>query len=90
VSFWREVLVAMAGPQNREIAVRGRQVELELARDDALDALESMVGQYLYDPTNTDTYDHMFMSAGEEACDVLARLRPDKWQQIPTGLRRRR
>lgn len=56
--------------------------------DDALDALESMVEQYLY-VGGADVYDHMFMAPGEEACEVLARLRPDRWEQTRIGIRRR-
>lgn len=55
--------------------------------DDALDALEMMVEQYLYTPDH-DGYDHMFMSAGEEACAVLAKLRPEKWELTKVGVRR--
>lgn len=66
--------------------------------DDALDALESMVEQYLPDYTPSGAtwsvdpsgeYDHMFMAPGEEACEVLARLRPDRWELTRIGVRRR-
>jgi hypothetical protein len=57
-------------------------------RDDALDALESMVEQYL-GTEEFGVYDHMFMSAGEEACEVLIRLRPDRWGWAKTGARLR-
>jgi hypothetical protein len=52
----------------------------------ALDALESMVMQYLAE--NKDgSYDHQCMSAGEEAARVLARLRPGRWRDEPRALR---
>lgn len=57
------------------------------ALDDALDALESMVTQYL-DLTPDGAYDHASMAAGEEACEVLTRLRPDRWRTTTTGMER--
>lgn len=56
---------------------------------DALDALECMVFQYLPDkPDDPDCrfYGHSFMSAGEYATGVLARLRPERWKETPCGL----
>lgn len=57
--------------------------------DDALDALEGMVLQYLHWESVPDThpeYPHLFMSAGEDATDVLSRLRPDRWRDTGAGL----
>ena len=58
---------------------------------DALDALESMVEQFLWTRDGIH-FDHYFMAAGEHASVVLARLRPDLWALTPSGLvtRRRR
>ena len=60
------------------------------AVEEALDALESMVCQYLHYPSQ-DVYDrefyHSFMSAGEEACAVLANLRPLRWRITEAGCR---
>jgi hypothetical protein len=53
---------------------------------DALDALEGMVYQYLASD-DSRTYDHACMSAGEEATQVLTRLRPERWAEAPRGLR---
>lgn len=54
---------------------------------DALDALESMVCQYLrYDNDPENFYNHAFMSAGEYACATLCRLRPDRWRETPCGM----
>jgi hypothetical protein len=61
-------------------------VTLEADLDEALDALEMMVGQYLYVETNDpNDYSHAFMSAGECACEVLAKFRPTEWRLTPTG-----
>ena len=54
---------------------------------DALDALECMVEQYCYMEDRPGEYTHAFMSAGEYACEILARLRPDRWEPTPIGLR---
>lgn len=59
-----------------------------VAIEDALDALEGMVEQYLY-CDDQGRYDHACMSAGEFATDVLLRLRPNVWEEAPRGLRRR-
>lgn len=53
--------------------------------NDALDALELMVDQYL-DGNPEQGYDHIFMGAGEKACEVLARLRPERWVLTVSGL----
>jgi plasmid maintenance system antidote protein VapI len=53
--------------------------------EDALEALEKMVSQYL-SGSPADGYQHDFMSAGEAACEALARLRPDEWVETPTGM----
>ena len=50
----------------------------------ALDALESMCFQYL--SYEDGPLNHMFMSAGEEACSLLCRLRPDRWRETPVGM----
>lgn len=56
-------------------------------RDEALDALEMMVTQYLYAvPDQSGRFDHMFMACEEEACEVLVSLRPDRWQATKTGV----
>lgn len=62
----------------------------QMAHDilDLADALESMVEQYLYTDREGE-YDHMFMSAGEEACDVLCELYPDRWIKMPWGMKRK-
>jgi hypothetical protein len=54
---------------------------------DALNALEAMCAQYLSAPDDGVEYDHLAMAAGEEACDVLCRLRPDRWQRAVRGMR---
>lgn len=51
----------------------------------ALDAVELMVNQYLQG-NPAEGYDHDFMSAGEAACDVLTRLRPQDWRATPVGM----
>lgn len=56
--------------------------------EEALDALESMVEQYLYSGDGI-AYEHYFMSAGEFACDVLANQRPERWELTKIGIRRR-
>lgn len=58
---------------------------IEQDLEDALDAVEMMVGQYLYEAPEGG-YDHSFMSAGEYACEVMARLRPQQWRLTPTGM----
>lgn len=62
--------------------------------NDALDALECMVEQYLGprdgrfgEPGNE--YSHDFMTAGEYATEVLSRLRPNQWEDVGWGLRRK-
>lgn len=52
---------------------------------DALDVVESMVHQYLRGSPQGG-YEHDFMSAGERAAAVLARLRPGDWRMTPVGL----
>lgn len=60
---------------------------LEADLDEALDALEMMVGQYLFmEKEDSNEYGHDFMSAGECACEVLAKFRPTEWQLTPTGV----
>lgn len=55
--------------------------------DEALDALEMMVEQYM--PRHPEGwYDHVFMSAGESAADVLVKCRPDRWRAVVRGLER--
>lgn len=49
-------------------------------------ALEWMVDQYLSSPDGS--YRHLFMSAGEEACEVLARYFPDRWRLTADGVER--
>lgn len=60
---------------------------------DVIDALEGMVEQYLgVYPGNAEMateFHHDFMSAGEFACEVLAAVRPDRYEETPLGLRRR-
>lgn len=59
---------------------------LEADLDEALDALEMMVGQYLHNETDDpNDYGHDFMSAGECACEVLAKFRPTEWRLTPAG-----
>lgn len=59
---------------------------LEADLEEALDALEMMVGQYLFmEKEDSNEYGHDFMSAGECACEVLAKFRPMEWQLTPTG-----
>lgn len=60
-----------------------------LSRDDALDALEAMVWQHFIDGGKPGQFDHAFMSANEEAADVLVAARPDKWAHTPTGVRQK-
>jgi hypothetical protein len=58
------------------------------ALDVALYALEGMVFQYLHDPFPDHPlhFSHKFMSAGEDACDVLATRRPDRWKAVGDGV----
>ena len=62
--------------------------------DEALDALESMVEQYLWldqSPSKwpeATEYHHFFMSAGEFACKVLANQRPERWELTRIGVKR--
>lgn len=60
-----------------------------VSADDALDALEAMVWQHFIDGPRDGVLDHAFMSANEEAADVLVAARPDKWESTPTGVRLR-
>ena len=56
---------------------------------DALDALEGMVEQHFgSDARRPAELFHDFMSAGEYASEVLARLRPARWEETKLGLRR--
>jgi hypothetical protein len=56
--------------------------------NDALDALEMMVTQHCYvEGDSARIYDHAFMSANQEACEVLVRLRPERWAPTRTGIR---
>lgn len=63
-------------------------VQLRAERDNALDALESMVQQYLLWDDRPGHYDHMYMTAGEEACELLVKMRPHKWRAKPYGMER--
>lgn len=60
----------------------GASVKLEKA----LDALEDMCFQYLTWDGSPD-FHHSFMSAGENACEVLPELRPDRWEETNDGMR---
>lgn len=63
---------------------------MAMALLEALDALEGMVEQYLKTyPQDSTEYHHYFMSAGEEACRVLAKLRPGRWELTGSGVRRK-
>lgn len=56
--------------------------------DEALDALEVMVEQYMPETAPEGGYDHLFMSAGEAATDVLVKCRPDRWRAVVRGVER--
>lgn len=51
-----------------------------------LEALEEMVAQHFIYVGN-DAYDHEFISANEDAADVLVKYAPDRWELTPTGVR---
>lgn len=55
-------------------------------RERILRALEAMCDQYLGDDGGV-VYCHSFMSAGEEACEVLCELLPDRYEATPSGMR---
>lgn len=61
--------------------------------EELIEALEGMVEQYLgVYPGNAEMateFRHEFMSAGEYACEVLARARPDRYELTELGLRYR-
>ena len=44
-----------------------------VSKKELLQALIYMAGQYLESLSNPNELEHLFMSAGEEACDVLAK-----------------
>lgn len=72
-------------------ARRAEKVERLSARAElALDALEGMVTQHFADEGESaggDTmYGHEFLKANEDACDVLAQLRPDWWRLTASGI----
>ena len=56
--------------------------------NDALDALEAMVGVYLVGTHILDPVEHRWSdsAASDLACDVLVALRPDDWHRTPTGM----
>lgn len=56
--------------------------------NEALDALEYMCEQFLPHREDGRGLSHAFMGAGELACDVLIRYRPDRWQSTPWGMTR--
>jgi hypothetical protein len=56
--------------------------------DEILDALELMVEQYMAEPS-PDLFDHWNQTAGEEACAVLAKYRPERWELHGRGIRRK-
>ena len=62
------------------------EVERELR-----DALESMAFQYLTrwndDPNDCTNLEHLFMSAGEQACRTLAKWWPEDWEDTGSGAR---
>jgi hypothetical protein len=53
---------------------------------DLVDALEGMVWQYFVEYEGGE-YGHAFMSAGEWAAEVLARVAPGRWRLTPVGLK---
>lgn len=54
--------------------------EVTRERDELLEALEDMAHQYLAPPAG-----HAFMSTGEDATELLARLCPDRWKDDGRG-----
>ena len=61
--------------------------QIEDMLDDALDALEMMCFQYMsYNEAKENYISHAFMSAGEYACEVLCRIRPNRWRETGDGM----
>jgi hypothetical protein len=58
------------------------------ARDEALDSLEMMVRQYMPESAPEGGYDHLFMSAGEAATEVLVKQRLNRWRAVTRGVER--
>lgn len=53
--------------------------------EEAIDLIEELVDQACYTDT-AGRYNDLAISTYEDACEYLARVRPEKWKREPGGL----